>query len=99
MNRKLWLIFAIVQLIGVGLALYSSRFEVGATRFREFLWIPATLFLLPGILCGYVANALSVRALDFGGGALFYAIVVLLNAAFWYTVASLVRKRRRVVQA
>ena len=29
MNRKLWMIFFVVQLVGIGLSSYSMRFEAG----------------------------------------------------------------------
>ncbi len=96
MSRKLWVVFVISQIIGVSLALYSSRFEVGAGGAREFLWIPAALLLLPGILFGYIANVLSFRIFNLGSSAAFYVVVVLLNAASWYAVVSIVRNRQRV---
>ncbi len=96
MSRKLWAIFVISQIIGVSLAFYSSRFQVGVGGVREFLWMPATLVLLPGILFGYAAEAL-----DFGTrlsrwyGVPFFAIVVLLNAACWNVVVLLIQRRQR----
>ena len=58
--------------------------------------MPATLVLLPGILFGYVADAL-----DFGirlshwRAVPFFAVVVILNVAFWNVVVRLIQKRQR----
>ncbi|SRR5713101_3346881 len=93
MGRKLWAIFVISQIIGVSLASYSSRFEVGVGGAREFLWMPAMLLLLPGILFGYAVNALdSGIRLSHWHGLAFFAVVTFLNAAFWNFIVLLVRR-------
>ena len=96
MGRKLWAIFAISQILGVSVALYSSRFQVGVGGIREFLWMPATLVLLPGILFGYVADALDFGIrLSYWHAAPFFVVVVLLNVASWNVVVRLIQKRQR----
>jgi hypothetical protein len=96
MGRKVWAIFVILQILGVSMALYSSRFQVGVGGVREFLWIPTTLVLLPGILFGYVADALDVGIrLSYWHAAPFFAVVVLLNVASWNVVVRLIEKRQR----
>jgi hypothetical protein len=95
MSRKLWMMFVIVQGVGVALAFYSSRFQVGVGGVRDLLWIPAMLVLLPGVVIGHVADAL-----DFGGrltlwyGLPFFAVVILINAACWNAIALLVQRRQ-----
>ena len=94
MSRKLWAIFAVSQIIGVGLASYSSRFEVGVGGLREFLWIPAMLLLLPGILLGYATKALDVWGqLARWYDAPFFAVVILLNMGCWSAVHWVVHRR------
>lgn len=100
MSRKLWAIFVILQIIGVSLASYSSRFEVGVGGAREFLWMPAMVALFPGILLGYAADALDVADYLSGWhGAPLFASVVLLNAGCWNLVALLSQRRRRPLKA
>ena len=91
MGRRLWMAFVIAQVIGVSLATYSSRFEVGLGGAREFLWIPATLVLFPGIFLGYGINAIGIR-LDYWYGLPFYAAIVLVNAGFWSIVVLMIRR-------
>ena len=91
MRRKLWVIFLVAQGIGVALAFYSSRFQVGAGGVRDLLWMPALLVLLPGVLIGYVADALGAQ-LTLWYGLPFFAAVILINAACWNAVALLVQK-------
>ncbi len=95
MSRKLWAIFVMSQIIGVSLAFYSSRFQVGVGGVREFLWMPATLVLLPGILFGYAAEALDFGILSRWYGVPFFAVVVLLNAGCWNVVVLLIQRRQR----
>jgi hypothetical protein len=97
MNRKLCAIFVISQMIGVGLALYLSRFQVGVEGVREFLWMPATFVLLPGILFGYAANELDLGILSQWYAVPFFAVVVLLNAICWNIIAFLIQRRQRRV--
>jgi hypothetical protein len=100
MSRKLWMILAISQIIGVTLAAYSARFEVGAGGVREFLWIPAMIALFPGILLGYVADALGfANYLGHWYGLPFFASVVLLNVGCWNLVGLLSRRRRHLLKA
>lgn len=96
MGPKLWAIFIVSQILGVSVALYSSRFHVGVGGVREFLWIPATLLLLPGILFGYVADALDFGIrLSYWHAVPFFAVVMLLNVASWNLVVWLIQKRQR----
>ena len=82
------------------MALYSSRFEVGAGGAHEFLWLPAMLLLLPGLLIGYVADGLNFsNVLGRWYGAPLFVIVVLVNAACWNGVILLTRRRRPPLQA
>jgi hypothetical protein len=100
MSRKLWAIFVTSQIIGVGLAFYSSRFQVGVGGVREWLWVPATLVLLPGILFGYAADALDLGfLLSYWHAVPFFAAVVLLNAASWNVVVLLIQGRQRLPRA
>jgi hypothetical protein len=100
MTRKLWAVFLISQIIGVSLFFYSSRFEAGVGGFREFVWIPAMLVLLPGILFGYAADALGLsNGLTRWYGLPFFAVVVLLNAGFWIAIMVLIQRWRRPVKA
>jgi hypothetical protein len=95
MSRKLWAIFLISQIIGVSLALYASRFEVGVGGVREFLWVPATLVLLPGVLFGFAADALGLEVgLTRWYGLPFFALVAVLNACSWIAIVRLIEKRQ-----
>ena len=100
MGRKLWVIFFVSQIIGVGLASYSSRFQVGIGGVREFLWIPATLLLVPGVLFGYAMDALtSGNRFSHWHGLPFFAMVILLNAAFWNLIVLFVRRLKSTTRS
>lgn len=95
MSRKIWAIFILSQIIGISLCLYSLRFEEGVGGVREYLWIPAMLVLLPGILFGFVADALDIGIFSRWYGLPFLAVVVLLNTGFWNAVILLIKRSRR----
>jgi hypothetical protein len=95
MTRKVWLIFAVMQLAGVALAFLSMQFEVGTGGWRDILWIPATILLTPGILAGFFANALgSSRVFSNWYGTPVMMVVVLSNAIAWSIVSLVVLRRR-----
>ena len=78
------------QVIGVSLASYSVRFQVGVGGVREFLWIPAMVLLLPGVFVGEVRSWPELP---------FFALVVIINAGCWNLVALLAEKKLRARKA
>ena len=86
MSRRLWTIFLVSQVVGVSLASYSARFEVGTGGVREFLWIPAMVLLLPGVFIGTVSSWPELP---------FFALVVIINAGWWNVVTLLIQNKVR----
>ena len=96
MRRRMWLVFGVMQLIGVGLAVLSMQYEVGAGGIREYLWIPAAVMLLPGVLLAWGLGTLDMMSsLGRWHGAPFFLIVVLCNVSVWTLVRGLLRILRR----
>ncbi|HEV8525844.1 MAG TPA: hypothetical protein VGQ71_15220, partial [Terriglobales bacterium] len=90
---------ATTQLVGIGLGFYSTQFHVGIGGLRDFLWIPAVLLLLPGILLGYGIGTLdSLGKLAGWYGIAFFLAVVLINAVSWNALALVLRSRRRATR-
>jgi len=90
MSRRLWTIFLVSQVVGVSLASYSARFQVGVGGVREFLWIPAMVLLLPGVFVGTVSSWPELP---------FFALVVIINAGWWNVVTLLIQKKVRARRA
>ena len=86
MSRRLWAMFFVSQVVGVSLASYSARFQVGVGGVREFLWIPAMVLLLPGVFVGAVSSWPELP---------FFVVVVIINAGCWTAVVVLVQKTLR----
>ena len=96
MSRKMWLVFTAIQLIGIGLGVFSMQYEVGIGGIREYLWIPAVVMLFPGILLAWGIGALDVMSrLGRWHGAPFFLIAVLCNIGFWTLLKGLLRIFRR----
>jgi hypothetical protein len=94
MSRRLWVVFAVSQAIGVALGVYSSLFvQVGMGGVREFLSILPLILLFPGWLLG--ALDLSTHLMDRWYAAPFLVSVVVVNAVCWNLIAVLMGRALR----